>query len=44
MVFRVWGPYLSGFLGVTVWGSAKWEFPKIRGTFLGGPYNTDPTI
>ena len=21
-----------------------WEFPKIRGTFLGGPYNKDPTI
>ena len=21
-----------------------WEFPKIRGTFLGGPYKKDPTI
>ena len=25
-------------------GSATWEFPNIRGTFLGGPYNQDPTI
>ena len=22
----------------------KWEFPKIRGTLFGGPYNKDPTI
>ena len=22
----------------------KWEFPKIRGTLLWGPYNKDPTI
>ena len=21
-----------------------WEFPKIRGTLFGGPYNKDPTI
>ena len=21
-----------------------WEFPKIRGTSFGGPYNKDPTI
>ena len=21
-----------------------WEFPTIRGTFFGGPYNRDPTI
>ena len=21
-----------------------WEFPKLRGTFFGGPYNKDPTI
>ena len=21
-----------------------WEFPKIRGTLIGGPYNKDPTI
>ena len=21
-----------------------WDFPKIRGTFFGGPYNKDPTI
>ena len=21
-----------------------WEFPKIRGTRFGGPYNKDPTI
>ena len=21
-----------------------WEFPKIRGTIFGGPYNEDPTI
>ena len=21
-----------------------WEFPKIRGTLFGGPYNRDPTI
>ena len=24
--------------------SSKWQFPKIRGTLLGGPYNKDPTI
>ena len=23
---------------------AMWEFPKIRGTLLGGPYNKDPAI
>ena len=22
----------------------NWEFPKIRGTLFGGPYNKDPTI
>ena len=22
----------------------SWEFPKIRGTLFGGPYNKDPTI
>ena len=22
----------------------KWDFPKIRGTLFGGPYNKDPTI
>ena len=21
-----------------------WEFPKVRGTLFGGPYNKDPTI
>ena len=25
-------------------GSVIWEFPKIRGTLFGGPYNKDPTI
>ena len=24
--------------------SSIWEFPKIRGTLFGGPYNKDPTI
>ena len=24
--------------------ACKWEFPKIRGTLFGGPYNKDPTI
>ena len=24
--------------------SAMWEFPKIRGTLFGGPYNKDPSI
>ena len=24
--------------------STVWEFPKIRGTFVGSPYNKDPTI
>ena len=22
----------------------SWEFPRIRGTLIGGPYNKDPTI
>ena len=26
------------------WELAIWEFPKIRGTLFGGPYNKDPTI
>ena len=25
-------------------GGPIWEFPKIRGTLFGGPYNKDPTI
>ena len=25
-------------------GFVIWEFPKIRDTFFGGPYNKDPTI
>ena len=24
--------------------SYKWEFPKIRGPYLGAPYNKDPTM
>ena len=30
----------------TIWGLGfkVWEFPKISGTFLGGPYNKDYTI
>ena len=23
---------------------SNWEFPKVRGTLFGGPYNKDPTI
>ena len=36
--FMPFGPYLGSFKG------AKWEFPKIRGTLFGGPYNKDPII
>ena len=28
---------------VTVLQCLMWEFPKIRGTSFGGPYNKDPT-
>ena len=40
-------PYLSTFTGSCGSGfrmAAIWEFPKIRGTAFGGPYNKDPTI
>ena len=33
----------SGF-GFVYFGFGMWEFPRIRGTLFGGPYNTDPTI
>ena len=32
------GSSLEGFRGQI------WEFPRIRGTLFGGPYNKDPTI
>ena len=39
------GALLRGVLhGVNRLIGVIWEFPTIRGTFLGGPYNTDPTI
>ena len=35
---------LLGALVLTVITSTIWEFPKIRGTLIWGPYNQDPTI
>ena len=38
------GRHGMGFLGPSTASSSIWEFPKIRGTLLGGSYNKDPTI
>ena len=37
---------MKGLQGVEFWvfGSSKWDFPKIRGTLFWGPDNKDPTI
>ena len=47
--FRLFGFCPQGFdttLGYLEPGGLAmiWEFPKIRGTLFGGPYDKDPTI
>ena len=34
----------GAFSGWTAFRVRMWEFPRIRGTLFGGPYNKDPTI
>ena len=41
-----WSVYthLCAKVSLLSYGTVIWEFPKIRGTFFGGPYDKDPTI
>ena len=40
----VWASLCCLASGASIGPFAIWEFPTIRGTLLGGPYNKDPAI